>query len=247
MNRDSLDRLRVASPCPASWDEMAGDARVRHCTLCDLNVYNFAEMTREEVQALLQRSEGRVCARLFRRADGTVLTRDCPTGLRALRMRASRAAAAILAAALSMAGIGCSTRKLVADGSKVKVTTERARVRQPAVLAGVVMCEERPLSGAIVRVVDETSKLEKAVVTDSGGAFSVDVGDGSHEIHVTLDDHVPATIEHLALSSRELAGAEIALLSEATIGVIVTAAEPVRISEPLTTTFSQDFVEKMPR
>ena len=29
---------------------MAGDERVRHCTLCSLNVYNFAEMTRDEVE-----------------------------------------------------------------------------------------------------------------------------------------------------------------------------------------------------
>jgi hypothetical protein len=57
---------------------MAGDERVRHCTLCSLNVYNFAEMTREEVRELLARTEGRVCARLYRRAGGTVLTRDCP-------------------------------------------------------------------------------------------------------------------------------------------------------------------------
>jgi len=55
-----------------------------------LNVYNFAEMTRDEVRDLLARTEGRVCARLYRRADGTVLTRDCPTGLRALRRRGIR-------------------------------------------------------------------------------------------------------------------------------------------------------------
>ena len=51
---------------------------MRHCTLCDLNVYNFAELTREEIRALLT-SEGRVCGRLYRRADGTLLTRDCPS------------------------------------------------------------------------------------------------------------------------------------------------------------------------
>jgi len=43
---DPLGRLRIAVPCQAGWEEMAGDERVRHCSLCSLNVYNFAEMTR---------------------------------------------------------------------------------------------------------------------------------------------------------------------------------------------------------
>src|SRR5436190_6844716 len=102
MTSDRLGSIRIAAPCHASWAEMAGDERVRHCTLCSLNVYNFAEMTRDEVRELLVRTEGRVCARLYRRTDGTVLTRDCPTGLRAIRQRASRIAAAVIAALLSL-------------------------------------------------------------------------------------------------------------------------------------------------
>lgn len=81
---DPLNNLRIAAPCDMAWESMAGDERVRHCTLCSLNVYNFAEMTRDEIRALLLRTEGRVCGRLYRRADGTLLTSDCPTGLRAL-------------------------------------------------------------------------------------------------------------------------------------------------------------------
>src|SRR5437763_16994902 len=98
---DQAGRLLIAVPCQAEWEGMAGDERVRHCTLCSLNVYNFAEMTRDEVRELLVRTEGRVCARLYRRADGTVLTRDCPRGLRAMRQRASRVAVALVAALLS--------------------------------------------------------------------------------------------------------------------------------------------------
>jgi len=28
----SLSNLRIASPCPADWNKMAGDERVRHCS-----------------------------------------------------------------------------------------------------------------------------------------------------------------------------------------------------------------------
>src|SRR5438045_2188509 len=102
MADDWTKGVRIAAPCSSAWERMAGDERVRHCTLCSLNVYNFAEMTRDEIRELLVRNDGHVCARLYRRADGTVLTRDCPSGLRELRRRASRVAAAAVAALLSL-------------------------------------------------------------------------------------------------------------------------------------------------
>lgn len=99
MFNDPLANIRVASPCPADWNEMYGDDRKRFCSECKLNVYNLSDMTRDEAERLLINSEGRLCVRYFRRADGTVLTRDCPVGLRAVKLRATRfarAAASIL-------------------------------------------------------------------------------------------------------------------------------------------------------
>jgi hypothetical protein len=62
--------LRIASPCPISWDEMSGNNRVRFCNYCHLNVYNISEMSAREAQNLIAATEGRLCARLFRRSDG---------------------------------------------------------------------------------------------------------------------------------------------------------------------------------
>jgi hypothetical protein len=92
-----LDNIRIASPCSADWEKMPGDDRVRHCHACNLNVYNFSAMTEREIRRLVAEREGRLCARLFQRADGTVLTQNCPVGLRALSRRLSRVAGAVLA------------------------------------------------------------------------------------------------------------------------------------------------------
>ena len=73
---DLLSRIHIAQPCPAQWAEMQGDDASRFCQQCEKNVYNFAEMSTEEIAALLQR-EAKVCGRLYRRADGTIMTRDC--------------------------------------------------------------------------------------------------------------------------------------------------------------------------
>jgi hypothetical protein len=73
-----LEDIRIATPCQASWDEMPGDDRIHSCPACSRAVYNIAAMTSGEVAAMIANREGRLCARFFRRADGTIITADCP-------------------------------------------------------------------------------------------------------------------------------------------------------------------------
>jgi len=98
--KNPLAHVRVASPCRADWDQMIGSDRVRFCGQCSLNVYNLSAMTREAAESLIAANEGRLCVRFYRRRDGSIITQDCPVGLRAVRARVSywtkAAAAAIL-------------------------------------------------------------------------------------------------------------------------------------------------------
>ncbi|HTN92350.1 MAG TPA: hypothetical protein VL242_52135 [Sorangium sp.] len=108
-----LDSLRVASPCNASWDEMAGDDRVRFCQHCEKNVYNLSEMPRDEAERLIRAAAGDMCVRLYLRADGTVLTADCPVGVNRRRIRNMAAAAVgggLLAAGMALASASSSSR-----------------------------------------------------------------------------------------------------------------------------------------
>ena len=75
-----INALKMASPCPARWEDMQGDERSRFCLHCQKQVYNFSAMTPKEVEALVTEKEGHLCARMYRRRDGKVLTADCPTG-----------------------------------------------------------------------------------------------------------------------------------------------------------------------
>ncbi len=92
-----LNNIRVASPCSADWNKMPGDDRVRYCQACNLNVYNLPAFTENEIRELVANRQGRLCGRLYQRHDGTVLTQNCPVGLRAVTRRISRFAGAILA------------------------------------------------------------------------------------------------------------------------------------------------------
>jgi hypothetical protein len=98
-----LDALRVASPCKASWDDMVGDERVRFCDRCAKNVYNLSAMSREEAAHLVGSKGGDLCARMFQRADGTLMTQDCPVGVRTKRIR--RVAIAAVGGGLMAAGL----------------------------------------------------------------------------------------------------------------------------------------------
>lgn len=95
----------IAAPCEVPWSSMKGDDRKRHCAECDRDVHNLSAMTKEELQAFLHAlvsspENARLpCVSLYARPDGTVLTEDCPVGLRARRRRA------LLASTLGLGGV----------------------------------------------------------------------------------------------------------------------------------------------
>jgi hypothetical protein len=94
-------RIKVAAPCAAEWKFMYGDDRVRFCGQCNLNIYNLSALTREEAEDLIRQTEGQSCQRYYRRKDGTVLTQNCSSGIKANKKRARRLLTASLALALS--------------------------------------------------------------------------------------------------------------------------------------------------
>ncbi len=102
-----LDQVRVASPCKADWNEMLGDERVRFCLSCEKDVYNLSSMAKDDAETLLRERLGDdLCIRFYQRADGTILTQDCPVGVKKKRTKklalAVAGAGAMAAAAATM-------------------------------------------------------------------------------------------------------------------------------------------------
>ena len=129
MDSDSFKDIGVASPCTADWATMNGDERVRHCALCNKNVYNLSAMTRSEVEALIKEKEGKFCGRFFRRADGTILTDNCPVALRAIRRRV-RWIGAGLAGLFAFGAAVCWGRNATGSGMGLRNTQPIARVQE---------------------------------------------------------------------------------------------------------------------
>ncbi|WP_053231311.1 hypothetical protein [Sandaracinus amylolyticus] len=125
--RPMLESLEIARPCKARWEDMQGDDVVRRCQRCDREVYDLARMTRAEAEALFARADESPCVRLRRRADGRVITADCPVEAPTLL---ARLATAGVAGALAGGAASVAVAMMTPAG-----THDRARRAEPTVVA----------------------------------------------------------------------------------------------------------------
>jgi hypothetical protein len=95
---DLIDNLYIAAPCGITWDTMQGDDRKRLCGGCSRHVFNISDMTKTEATSFLEHNGTSQCMIFFRREDGTIMTDNCPVGLRKLRDRAKLLVSAIAGA-----------------------------------------------------------------------------------------------------------------------------------------------------
>jgi len=58
--------LRIAKPCPASWEAMSGGGTSRHCATCDKSVHDLETMDADTVARLA--AGGRACVRVRKTA-----------------------------------------------------------------------------------------------------------------------------------------------------------------------------------
>ena len=122
---ENFNDIDVASPCNESWDDMVGDNKVRFCSGCEQNVYRLTDMTRTQAEDLVRRAQGgeEVCIRFARRADGTVLTSDCPDTKRRQRTNTWAKVKTVAAAVAGVVSASLSTGCYEADAQPAKPTT----------------------------------------------------------------------------------------------------------------------------
>jgi hypothetical protein len=169
-----INNLRVASPCSVGWETMSGDERTRHCQLCNLSVYNISALTDRQARDLVTTKQGPICVRFYRRSDGTVLTVDCPVGIRALRKRAARFATATFATVLGLFSISYGQKEAenVVDSGK-SVTIRTPIPGELSRLSGIVTdANGAVIPGITVRIT--SNGVERTVVTDNTGRFIFD-------------------------------------------------------------------------
>lgn len=122
-------QIKVASPCSEKWESMRGDERRRFCEKCQLHVHDLRSLSETEATELLRGASGRVCGRVFQRADGTVLTKDCPVGEATLRRRMVMSVVAVAALFVAVAGLLNGARSRGFDDNEAAPVADVLRSR----------------------------------------------------------------------------------------------------------------------
>ena len=235
---------------------MAGDDRVRRCGECELKVFNTAAMSTAEITELISRHQGRLCIRLYRRADGTLLTKDCPTGLRAYRKRMGRIAASAAAAVLGLFSVSYGQRQTcegAIDASKtVKIkradkqtagSTVKGTLLDPngAVVPGREILLFKVGEKAVVKTVS-TSEGEFVFNALSEGIYRIELPAGAgfnglivENIRVEKDRAAELRLSLSLTTNGEVVGI---FLEEPMIDLTTTGPTPTRIT--------REMIDRMP-
>lgn len=244
-----LNQIRIASPCPVSWEQMTGDNRVRFCGECQLNVYNFGELSRTEAEELLRTTEGRICGRLYRRSDGTVITKDCPVGLRAARRRVARIATAAFATLVSICSAAIGQKQSDKDKGcrqQVTITTKHGSDSSDrAKLTGTLFDQNGAvIVGADIKIINsQTKETEYLRSTDEGKFSQGGLEAGVYNVIINEPGFKELKMRELKIAGGEtvLIKATLLVNGEVTMGIIVD--EPIQ--PPGMTIFKGDVIRKM--
>ncbi len=175
----SFNRMKIAAPCDADWESMAGNDQVRFCEHCNLHVTDLSSLSRRDAMELVARSQGRICVRFIPTPSGGVLTRTLPEKLYRIQRRVSRIAASAFTATLSISSAmaqspGSSSSDQVTEAVQRVQTEGRREITDQfkAGIEGVVRTEENSrISNATVVLVDRETGEERTAISSGFGRY----------------------------------------------------------------------------
>jgi hypothetical protein len=173
--------ISVAQPCTQRWSGMTGSNARRHCESCNKQVHNFAAMTAREIGQLVAFSDGHLCGRISREADGQVIT--------AAQLNRPVAARIALAASLSIASLA------------------GAQSTNPpkAVVTGILQPPDPklPTSNAMIAIT-QGGAAKSMIKADPSGAWRAELDPGIYDIQVFGGiNGGELTVNHVVLHSGE--------------------------------------------
>jgi hypothetical protein len=261
-----LDHIRIASPCPVSWEQMTGDECVRRCDLCELNVYDISRMSRLEAESLIAKSEGRICARLFRRSDGTVITRDCPVGLRAIRRRVVKTAGAVCTAIISLC-LSVAGQKPQADKNSCAAQVKTTRtVSDAQTETGMIVLKILDVNGAVVAGAevtitksagqpiagDATNRPRHRTSNDEGRVEFAELVKGIYNLKIEQPGFQIFMLNEVPVQAKEIITLEVTLTvsdTSVTIGIVDSGywiRHPID-THPDMTIITSEMINRVPR
>ncbi|HEV7671098.1 MAG TPA: carboxypeptidase-like regulatory domain-containing protein [Thermoanaerobaculia bacterium] len=243
---EKLSRLRIASPCTASWDGMTGDTVRRHCAQCDRQVFDFSRMTPRQIEARVEASGGQLCARITRAGDGCLVTLPTPEPpFYWTERRASPVAAALVGALLALRGAAAGSASAAAQETSAAPEPDRPdsgrakpetipRLAAISRVAGIIIdLPGAPLPGASVLLHDSRTGMEASTVTGTDGRYAFDdLAPGNYSLSVNLEGFSTIFQPDIAVTAGRVTNVEVTMppsLDQITAGeMVLPADEPLR-------------------
>jgi len=248
----NVNNLRIASPCSVGWESMGGNERVRLCHSCHLNIYNTAEMTSNEVETLIKNREGRLCIRLYKRADGTILTKDCPVGFRAYRKRVTRLAGAALATILGLFSTSFG-QKEDKDSSNTSITKIVRTVNQgqESELMGKVLDPNGAVIPSVeIKLYKEGNKKPVRTKSNEDGDYSFrPLSEGIYKLEIKTDGFHAQKIIGIEVKRNESILLNLVLVPgsiNVTVGIFTDEPLVDTSSSTIKTVFTRRQIENLP-
>jgi hypothetical protein len=192
-------------------------------------------MTPLEINQIVAARTGRLCARFYQRPDGTMLTENCPAGIRTGALRGSTIATAALAALVSIAPTNTGAVPTQAGWSSPQMQSrQQGLTLQVRDLSGAALPE-----AAVSLVNAKTGQHWDSTTDSNGGLALLDLPEGSHELTVTASGFSRSVEKNLTGPGR----AAITLQIGALMGEVVILTGPGAEPEPSSSEYPTALVE----
>ncbi len=243
---ERLNRLVISSPCTESWQAMSGEERTRFCSRCQKRVYDLAALEAREIDALIEATQGHLCARITRDRSGRMVTREPETPPFHLPdaapvRRASPIAAAVVTAMVGVTGAGWAQAPVSAPAAAAPAAPAAPGAAQPSGPGGAVLNGQavdnqgHPLPGTTIQVRHAREGWKHVAVTDEQGRFQLrDLPSGVYDVEAELEGFDFEIAAGLALGPGGRQVIFTGTFSETTLGIMI---EPVDL--PLDAVFQQ--------
>lgn len=201
-----LKNLTIPSPCNADWNSMTGNDQVRFCEHCDLSVHNLSQLTRNQAQRLVARSNGRLCVRYDLDAKGGPLLAPVSQKLYRISRRASRIAAGAFTATLSVTSAIAQQAVSYQSGNlnPPNATQTNSRWGLGSSLVGTVTDQNGAvIPGASVALSCDHLKLALYTSSDFTGQFRVDsLEAGVYKLRIEAPGFAPEDVGGVYVQAR---------------------------------------------
>lgn len=209
-------KLKVLSStsCAQPWSEMQGSERERHCAVCNKPVYNFAAISKRQIEELIREKNGHLCARRLHRVDGSLVTLD-PS------VRSPIAAGIVLASSLVLP-------------LSVAAQSSSAREGPPARLSGQILKADSsgPMPGAFVALL-ANHQIVASAHTNGNGDFEMAAPPGAYDLAFgsSLSDAVRILSYQLGPGEQKLDALPILPRQTSTVTVEANASDYALVGE----------------